>query len=520
MILQRLRSLPVRTQLAGMSALILVLVLLILSILLNTLLGAFLIDKEASRLRQLSGSVTTGINQRIGFMPMPNRGPNAPPAANRGLQQRDADEVFLAEQVQRINTRDTTAIVLGLDGTSLANSRSADDPTPIAHLDKSILDQAYTSRQEVVTIVSGEHERLLVLLKPLLRNGAPVAFLQLSTSLETIDEILATLRLWSMLGMLGAALLGSMLTILITRALLAPLEQVVETSEKIAEGDLSLRLNLPVDSRNEIGKLGTAFDRMVDRLEDAFHAQRQFVADASHELRTPLTALGGLSEMLLMGIDAGDERKTQHILRSMNSEIDRMSRLVGDLLTLSRLDVGTPMTLQPVDLQLLAEEVLQESEALAGEKQVSLYADGPVYVEGDPDRLKQVMLNLITNAIQHTPPSNAGKITISVKRNTETAILSVADNGDGISADDISHIFERFYRADKSRARRSGGLGLGLAIAHAIVHAHHGSIEVVSSPGQGSIFTVCLPLYVDKMGPSPQPNAYRSSGSIAGLIKS
>lgn len=519
MVLQRLRSLSVRGQLAGMSALILVLVLLILSILLNTLLGAFLIDKEAARLRQLSSSVTAGINQRIGFMPMPNRGPNAP-SANRGQQQRENEEIFLAEQVQRINTRDTTAIVLGLDGTSLANSRSADDPTPIAHLDKSILDQAYTSRQEVVTIVPGENERLLVLLKPLLRNGTPVAFLQISTSLGTIDDILATLRLWSALGMLGAVLLGSMLTILITRALLAPLEQVVATSEKIAEGDLSLRLNLPLDSRNEIGKLGTAFDRMVDRLEDSFHAQRQFVADASHELRTPLTALSGLLEMLLMGIDAGDERKTQHILRSMNSEIDRMSRLVGDLLTLSRLDVGTPMLLQRVDLQLLAEEVLQESEALAGEKQVSLYSDGQISVEGDPDRLKQVMLNLITNAIQHTPSAAAGKIAISVKRNADMAILSVADNGDGISADDISHIFERFYRADKSRARRSGGLGLGLAIAHAIVHAHHGSMEVASSPGQGSIFTVYLPLYCDKPSPSPLPATHRAAGSIAGLIKS
>ena len=265
------------------------------------------------------------------------------------------------------------------------------------------------------------------------------------------------------------------------------------TSEEIAAGDLRQRTNL-LSGRDEIGRLATAFDSMVDQLGGTLRAQRQFVADASHELRTPLTALGGLIEMLLLGVDRGDTTTTQRAPRSAHREIERLSRLVGDLLTLSRLDAHPTPNRRPLDLNAVVSEVGEQTRYLAGERTVRWRTDGSLPVEGDPDKLKQVLLNLTGNAVAFTTTS--GQIELRAARRGDTAQIEVTDDGVGIAPEDLPRLFERFYRSDKSRARRAdgGGNGLGLAIAQAIIEAYGGTISARSTIGKGTTFAVTIPL--------------------------
>jgi two-component system OmpR family sensor kinase len=300
--------------------------------------------------------------------------------------------------------------------------------------------------------------------------------------------------------------LGALLGVPLTRAALRPLAHVTTTSERIAAGDLGQRLNLP-GGRDEIGRLATAFDRMVDRLEGALRAQRQFVADASHELRTPLTALGGLVEMLLLGVDAGDTRATQKALRSMHREIDRLTRLVNDLLTLSRFDAQQALDKRPADLAALVAEVGEQTRLFAGEREVTWRVASPLVLELDSDRLRQVLLNLTGNAVASTAPT--GHVSLRAWREDGVARVAVSDDGVGIDPADLPHLFERFYRSDKSRARRAGqgsGSGLGLAIARVIIEAHGGTIDVESAVGRGTTFTLTLPAPPPQLArPTAQP---------------
>ncbi|CAA9567799.1 MAG: hypothetical protein AVDCRST_MAG88-2053, partial [uncultured Thermomicrobiales bacterium] len=258
-------------------------------------------------------------------------------------------------------------------------------------------------------------------------------------------------------------------------------------------------------------------DHMVDRLEETLKAQRQFVADASHELRTPLTALGGLIEMLLLGADRGDRATSQRALRSAHREVERLSRLVGDLLTLSRLDARPTVERRPLDLAALVAEVGEQTRFLAGEREVLWQVAGPLPVDGDADRLKQVLLNLTGNAVAFS--AKTGQIVLRGERVGSRARVEVADDGAGIDPADLPGIFERFYRGDKSRARRSdggAGSGLGLAIARAIVETHGGTIAARSVLGQGTTFTIELPL-ADEPAPATRPDTALATPSEAAL---
>jgi two-component system OmpR family sensor kinase len=273
---------------------------------------------------------------------------------------------------------------------------------------------------------------------------------------------------------------------------------MARTAEAIAGGDQNRRLRLP-SGGNEVARLGGAFDHMVDRLAANLQAQRRFVADASHELRTPLTSLEGLSEMLLMGADRGDGRAVQRMARSMHGELGRMARLVSDLLTLSRLDSAAPMQFAPVDvgklLENIAEQVTPMAEAREIDLNVAREGDGLVVVSADPDRLKQVILNLVDNALRYTPANGEVKLSAGHDAETGRVRIEVRDTGPGIAVDDIPYIFDRFYRGDPSRARTTGSTGLGLAIARSIAQAHGGTIEAQSTPGEGACFIVTLPAH-------------------------
>jgi two-component system OmpR family sensor kinase len=297
----------------------------------------------------------------------------------------------------------------------------------------------------------------------------------------------------------GLAVVGAtaILALLIITVGLRPLQRMGGVAADIAAGDLTRRVE-PATSKTEIGRLGLALNGMLSQIESAFQERtesntrlRRFIADASHELRTPLTSIRGYSEMLRRGAsespaDADTAR------RRIEEESVRMSVLVDDMLLIARLDQGRPLESKPVDLQLIASDAAADARAVAPRREITLSAPGPIIVAGDDTRLRQVLGNLVRNALVHTPQQSA--IEIAVSRVDGVGRMSVIDHGPGLKSAEIEHIFEPFYRADPSRSRDSGGAGLGLSIVSAVVGAHGGNVKVTETSGGGATFEVELPL--------------------------
>jgi len=242
--------------------------------------------------------------------------------------------------------------------------------------------------------------------------------------------------------------------------------------------------------RDELSHLAETFNEMLASLEEAYRAQQRFVADASHELRAPLTAIQGNLELLANHTDML-ETERQTALVEAQCEAARLARLVADLLALARADAGALIDLRPVDLDAILLDSLRSARQLSQGQVVAITAFEPVQVFGNEDRLKQLLLILLDNALKYTPPD--GRVTVELRRNGTTAEVTVQDTGEGITADALPHVFERFYRADPARTRDPGGTGLGLPIAHWIVEQHGGSIALASQPGYGTTVTVTLP---------------------------
>ena len=296
---------------------------------------------------------------------------------------------------------------------------------------------------------------------------------------------------------IGAAVATLILALLIIRIGLRPLEKMGAVAQDIAAGDLSRRVE-PATGKTEIGRLGLALNGMLSQIESAFAERtasnsrlRRFVADASHELRTPLTSIRGYSEMLRRGA-AESPTDAELARRRIEEEAIRMTGLVDDMLVLARLDQGRPLEQEPVDLQAIATDAVADARAVAPQRDIKLASSGSVVVNGDDTRLRQVVGNLVRNALVHTPPQTP--IDISVSTEDSIATLSVADHGPGLAAEDLDRIFEPFYRADPSRSRDSGGAGLGLSIVSAVVTAHGGHVKVRETDGGGATFEVELPL--------------------------
>jgi two-component system OmpR family sensor kinase len=271
---------------------------------------------------------------------------------------------------------------------------------------------------------------------------------------------------------------------------------MVETATAIADGDLSSRVP-DTEPNTELGRLGGALNDMLGQVEDAFDAEREaqdrlrlFIADASHELRTPIAAIQGYAELYRKGA-LSDEEDLDNAMRRVGTETARMERLVGDLLLLARLDREQPRDHRPVDLHAVTRDAVADSTAIEPDRAIELRGDDPALVLGDEQQLTQVVANLLTNARSHTPPG--APVSIEVARHDGNIRLSVLDNGSGLPEEHLPHVFDRFYRVDSSRARRSGGAGLGLAIVAAIVSAHGGTVTVINEPGHGARFTVTLP---------------------------
>jgi heavy metal sensor kinase len=272
---------------------------------------------------------------------------------------------------------------------------------------------------------------------------------------------------------------------------LRPVEAITLAARRIAAGDLTQRLTVP-SAPDEIGRLATTFNDMIARLEASFRQVRQFSADASHELRTPLTVMKGEAELALRRARSAEDYKL--VLESGLEEIDRMTQIVDELLFLSRADLGE-VTIEslPVKLDALVEDVERQAIVLGRELgvEVTVGTVEPAVVQGDELRLRELLLNLVDNAVKYSHPG--GKVEIMLICQRATVRLSVADQGIGIPSEDQARIFDRFYRSNAARAHAPKGTGLGLSICKWIVEAHHGRIEVQSKVGEGSKFTVILP---------------------------
>ena len=325
-----------------------------------------------------------------------------------------------------------------------------------------------------------------------------------------VTEIIVGLIVLTVLAVTGYLLVANSLR---------PLTQVERTAQAIAAGDLSQRV--PVgDDRTEVGRLSRSLNTMLSRIEHAFRAQqaseeearaseerlRRFVADASHELRTPLTSIRGFAELYRQGA-VRTEDDVRRLMQRIEAEGGRMGLLVEDLLLLARMDQERPLTIAPVDLAAVAGDAVHDARAVQPDRPISLHLDESLtdvpVVLGDEGRLRQVVGNLLTNALVHTPGD--ARVTVTVAQAADdpgTLVVTVADEGPGMDRGDAARAFERFYRADASRTRSAGGTGLGLSIVASLVAAHGGSVGLDTAPGRGATVIVRLPRSGPVLAPS------------------
>ena len=325
------------------------------------------------------------------------------------------------------------------------------------------------------------------------------AMLLVASSLRDVNSTLHRLLAIELVvtALVLAAIAG--LGLWLVRLGLRPLDAIGQTASAIAAGDLSRRVER-AEERTEVGRLGLALNAMLARIESSFRAQeaserklRRFVADASHELRTPLSAVRAYAELYERGA-AERPDDLERSMKGISRESERMSVLVEDLLLLARLDDGRPLEREPVELDEVVGEAVETAQAVDPDRAIELHAE-PATVLGDRVRLRQIVDNLLANVRAHTPPGTPASV--SVTRRNGSAEIAVTDAGPGLDEEHLEHLFERFYRADPSRARASGGVGLGLAIVAAVAEAHGGTASASSRPGEGTTVAIALPLSRD-----------------------
>ena len=397
--------------------------------------------------------------------------------------------------------RQLASIVYGPDGSVIdaapAGFPSNPDPLPEVSA-QTAADGARTG--EIFTAPAVEGSLSYRVLASELRGGFTLV---VAAPLDGVDATVSTLV--RNIAVIGVSVLVALLLAgwWLLRRGLRPLEAMAVTAGRIAEGELSERAAAG-EGRDEVGRLGAAFNTMLDRIEEAFEEQRaalaakeqsearlrQFVADASHELRTPLTTLRGYVDLYRTGaLSHGDE--LDRAMTRIGTESSRMASLVEDLLLLARLDQGRPLRREPVELSRLVDDAATDARALEPGRPLTEHVQPELWVTGDEDRLRQVVANLMANVRTHTPPGTP--MEVSLEASDGTCRLEVVDRGPGVPEATAERIFDRFYRGDPGRSRDRGGTGLGLPIAKAIVEAHGGTIELRTTPGGGATFAVWLP---------------------------
>jgi heavy metal sensor kinase len=325
-----------------------------------------------------------------------------------------------------------------------------------------------------------------------LAGDAPPAptVLVLGQPMDILFSALSVLRTTLLIAIPLTLLVSAGGGLFLLRRALRPVDRMIETARGIEETDLTSRID--VTTEDELGRLAATLNAMLERLEAAFHRQRQFTDDASHELRSPLSVIEAEASLALRRErSAADYRDALSIV---SDEAAKMNKLINQLLTLARGDAGEDaVPFEPLDLAEVVRETVATMVPLAEEKDVRLRATAPeaCEIQGARPDLIRLLTNLIENAIRHTPAN--GSVDVTIQRGDTSVEIVVIDTGSGIPPEHLPHVFERFYRADKARSRESGGSGLGLAICKQIVEAHGGTIEVESEPGSGTRFDVHLP---------------------------
>ena len=473
----------IRTKLTIWYTSVLALVLVAFGVGVYTILTVSMVRQLETNLQQASNSVgpvfrATGVrvkreqNQAPLIVPLPNLDP------------------FRASETY-VQLVDTTGVVFGISSNLYQETQQRYKPLDAAALAR-IRALSETEQGQLFSTVRLTGAPSLYVLTSAVRDEKSelFAYTQVAGSVETIENaqriLLISLLALGSGGLIISAVLGAFLA----RRALRPVDSITRTALAIYRAEnLDQRVPEP-KTEDEVGRLSAAFNEMLDRLSSLFNVQQRLVADVSHEMRTPLTVIRGNID-LLGAMGCAD----QESLEALKRESDRMTRMVGDLLLLSQADSGQlSMQFQPTQLAPVVMEITRSGKVLGGDRVlVTGNADSSILVNADGDRLRQVLLNLTDNAIKHTP--EGGRVHVeAVRVFNGYARISVSDTGVGIPEADLPHVFERFFRVDKSRSREKGGSGLGLSIAQKIIEAHKGRITASSKLGEGTTFDVYIPI--------------------------
>jgi two-component system OmpR family sensor kinase len=470
---------PLRVELIVAVLALVTMALALISLASVTALRGYLVDRLDDQLAQVAPGYQ---RERPGPGPRGGR----PPPSPYLIQRRDADGAVEDEFGAELSE-------------GQGQPRLPDDATWLrAHSD---------TPMTVPATEGGGHWRVLVLPRQDASGGSVV----IAASLDGIEGTVGRLQLVDLVVSLGVLLVVAGAGVAIVRVSLRPLVEMEQTAEAIAAGDLTRRVP-DRDPRTEVGRLAAALNSMLAQIEAAFRARaasettarrseermRRFVADASHELRTPLTTIRGFAELYRQGAPR-EPGELDRLMRRIEDQAARMGLLVEDLLLLARLDQQRPLDRRPVDLLALAAEAVNDARAVAPDRRIELELGtdgGPLVVLGDEDRLRQVIANLMSNALTHTPAGSPIELRAGTRSGdgASDAAIEVVDHGRGLTQQQAERVFERFYRADPARSQAAGGTGLGLSIVAALVAAHGGTVQVSSVPGQGARFRVLLPL--------------------------
>ncbi len=393
--------------------------------------------------------------------------------------------------------------VLGPDGSTLVQLADPITPGPEPALEGITAAEAAERAGTPYTVTAPDGTPWRVLLTPLAQSRT----FALATSLEDVRATAARLRSTVLAVDVAVLLLGGLAALVAVQGSLRPLRRIEETAEAIAAGDLGRRVPVEGGPETEVGRLSRALNGMLGQIEEAFAVRtesesrmRRFMADASHELRTPLTSIRGFAELYRQGA-VRDPEDLQRLMRRIEEEAARMGGLVEDLLLLARLDARRPMRREVVDLVVLAADAVHDARAASAGHALLLEVpngaaddgDTGILVRGDEARLRQVLMNLVVNAVRHTPPGT--HVEVRARTEGDQAVLEVSDDGPGLPPGADRTAFEGFSRPDPARGRSAGGgAGLGLTIVAELVRAHGGQVEVDTAPGAGTTFRVRLPL--------------------------
>ena len=479
----RLRALPLRVQLVVAMLVLLALGLLVTGVTASTALRGYLLGRVDNQLQSVSGDLQRSSASDVS---RGDGGRGRGGSGGGGPDGRRPDRL----NAYYVQVRDRSGSIIG---TPL---RTGSSSTPL-------LPSGSLATNGPFTVSSSSNEvQWRVLVTSLADGSGQVVVAAPTGDVNGTVHRLVLLNLG--VSVVVLILSGGLAYLLVSRSL-RPLVAVENTAEAIAAGDLSQRVP-ELDPRTEVGRVSGALNSMLDQVEVAFEAQRasegqaraseqrmrRFIADASHELRTPLTSIRGFAELYRQGAVSG-RAEVDRVMRRVEDEAARMGLLVEELLLLARLDQQRPLETFPVDLLVVASDAVHDAQAVAPDRAISLDVNGdaPAVVVGDDARLRQVFANLLTNALVHTPAGTP--VRVRLQSDDEQVAVEVTDTGPGMDQEQASRVFERFYRADPSRTRASGGYGLGLSIVAALVAAHGGTVGVTSAPGEGATFRVVLP---------------------------